>query len=611
LVLSEYYENILKANNWQSSRRKFIDYVVSEMEINWSKKNVFIIEAPTGYGKTTISQAVSLYSYYEELKSIVAFPLRTLLEDQFDKFKKIVPSELNGILGKRYMHNPDSRYLVKPITLTTIDTLSLTLFGLAPEDLDKVVRGWRGTFPGSMGHYLFSWSSTFLSNTVLDEVHLITDSTKSINFLFALIQLALENNLKLILMSATIPSVLEDLVKSHFNKHKDRIMFLKFGNDSFSYDENFVAERKNKKYEVLLVKLNESNKFPRILECIEQNCNNYKRAIVVFNTVNECVQFYKQYEKRLGQLFSYKILLHARFTEEDREHKIELLRNIKESKLDSYIIVSTQVIEAGIDISSNLFVTDVAPMNSLIQRLGRFLRYRGENDGKVFIWYEVNDENELIKRKFKEKNEEKKLYKVYDWGLTNRTLNVLKGVKNEGNETINFRFHIPEDYKKFIDLVYNKDDFCFRDEEINDLLRIHMNFTRGSYEALEKFFELEGSFVRDGLIIPVITLEIFSSLVNKYGKMEEIPLREVARCSVPLSFDALRMLLNKVVGEVCIERDENSGKRVLKKGNIDPERLQEKFKNPKSAIRYIMEKSVVSLLVDACYDKEVGLAVLS
>jgi CRISPR-associated endonuclease/helicase Cas3 len=613
MSISKYYEDVLKANGWQNSRRKYIDYAISEIEEKWQDKNVFIIEAPTGYGKTTISQSISLYSFYEEFKSIVAFPLRTLLEDQFDKFKKTVPNELTEILGKRYMHNPDSRYLVKPITLTTVDTLSLTLFGLAPEDLDKVVKGWSGTFPGSMGHYLFSWSSTFLSNLVLDEVHLVTDSTKSINFLFALIQLAIENNLKLILMSATIPTALKNLMQSYFNKWKDKILFLNFDKNSPSYDENFVAERKKKNYEVVLMKLNENNKFSKIFECLEQNWNNYKRVIVVFNTVDECVHFYEQHKERLDQLFSNKILLHSRFTEEDRENKNKQLKAIKEKKLDNYIIISTQVIEAGVDISSNLFITDIAPMNSLIQRLGRFLRYEGEYDGKVYIWYEVDaDKGDMLLKKRESKKEE--LYKVYDWDLTNRTLNVLKEAKNEGYETINFKFHIPEDYKTFIDCVYKDGDFSPKKEEIDSLLKTHMNFNYGSYEALEEFFKLEGSFVRDGLIIPVTTLEIFSELVSKHHeKIEEVPLREIARYSIPLSFDVFKILTlkSRINGEIYSERDEASGKKVLKRRSVDPEVLQKRTRESKPTIKYIMQNSIVSFLVDVPYDCERGLMCFS
>ena len=133
--------------------RPFIDHVIDIMGEKWDKDHIFVVEAPTGYGKSTISATIALYSLYEEFKAIVAFPLRTLLEDQYSKFRILAKSD---VLGKRYMHAPDSPYLIKPVTLTTIDTLSLTLFGIPPEDLEKVIRYWTGTSRGSLGHYLFS-----------------------------------------------------------------------------------------------------------------------------------------------------------------------------------------------------------------------------------------------------------------------------------------------------------------------------------------------------------------------------------------------------------------------------------------------------------------------
>ena len=51
------------------------------------------------------------------------------------------------------------------------------------------------------------------------------------------------------------------------------------------------------------------------------------------------------------------------------------------------------MIGAGVDIS-NSFITEIAPANSLIQRLGRFLKYN-EKAGRIIIWYE--GENGKIK----------------------------------------------------------------------------------------------------------------------------------------------------------------------------------------------------------------------
>ena len=38
-------------------------------------------------------------------------------------------------------------------------------------------------------------------------------------------------------------------------------------------------------------------------------------------------------------------------------------------------LLATQVVEAGLDVSADLLLTEVAPMNSLIQRAGRCARW--------------------------------------------------------------------------------------------------------------------------------------------------------------------------------------------------------------------------------------------
>jgi CRISPR-associated endonuclease/helicase Cas3 len=111
----------------------------------------------------------------------------------------------------------------------------------------------------------------------------------------------------------------------------------------------------------------------------------FRRSVVVFNTVDEAVKFYEIARERSDIEKSRVLLVHSRFTGEDREEKRRRIEELK--RLDEYLIVATHVIEAGVDISSDLFISDLAPASSLIQRLGRFLRY-DEKEGKIYLWYE-------------------------------------------------------------------------------------------------------------------------------------------------------------------------------------------------------------------------------
>jgi CRISPR-associated endonuclease/helicase Cas3 len=49
------------------------------------------------------------------------------------------------------------------------------------------------------------------------------------------------------------------------------------------------------------------------------------------------------------------------------------------------IVVATQVVEAGVDISARLLITDLAPWSSLVQRFGRCARYEGESGDIVVL----------------------------------------------------------------------------------------------------------------------------------------------------------------------------------------------------------------------------------
>jgi CRISPR-associated endonuclease/helicase Cas3 len=88
-------------------------------------------------------------------------------------------------------------------------------------------------------------------------------------------------------------------------------------------------------------------------------------------------------------------LLHSRFRRRDRD---EILKNIQAFQANQpkdgspvadhpgIVIVSTQVIEAGYDLSSSSLWSEIPPWASLIQRLGRLNRDGLCKDAKAFFW---------------------------------------------------------------------------------------------------------------------------------------------------------------------------------------------------------------------------------
>jgi CRISPR-associated endonuclease/helicase Cas3 len=93
-------------------------------------------------------------------------------------------------------------------------------------------------------------------------------------------------------------------------------------------------------------------------------------------------------------------LIHSRFRSLDRKTKMDRLIDADEAlrpnaqKNDLYphgvIVVATQVIEAGIDVSAQTMITELAPWPSMVQRFGRLNRTGNEVPAQA-IWVDVKD----------------------------------------------------------------------------------------------------------------------------------------------------------------------------------------------------------------------------
>ena len=109
------------------------------------------------------------------------------------------------------------------------------------------------------------------------------------------------------------------------------------------------------------------------------------RSIVVVNRVDFAQQIHRAFEKRLKRVDGAPrvVLLHSRFRAPDRAARMaEALADPVEG---GTIVVATQVIEAGVDLSAALLATETAPFSSIVQRLGRCNR-AGEYDRAVALW---------------------------------------------------------------------------------------------------------------------------------------------------------------------------------------------------------------------------------
>jgi CRISPR-associated endonuclease/helicase Cas3 len=104
-----------------------------------------------------------------------------------------------------------------------------------------------------------------------------------------------------------------------------------------------------------------------------------ERTLVMTNTVSRAREVYS----RIRSQFQSTVLLHSRFRPADRRQRTLELDSIPD---EGQIVVSTQVLEAGIDITAHRLITDLASWGSLVQRFGRVNRF-GELSGGADIWW--------------------------------------------------------------------------------------------------------------------------------------------------------------------------------------------------------------------------------
>lgn len=120
-------------------------------------------------------------------------------------------------------------------------------------------------------------------------------------------------------------------------------------------------------------------------------------TLAVCNTVDDAAALHGQLQKKTEKSKSGTELrlVHSRFRPMERAAWVDafLSREACRPGVDR-IIVATQVVEAGVDISATTLVTQLAPWSSLVQRFGRCARYGGY--GNVIVVDRDADEKSAL-----------------------------------------------------------------------------------------------------------------------------------------------------------------------------------------------------------------------
>ncbi|BBL47172.1 MULTISPECIES: CRISPR-associated helicase Cas3' [Metallosphaera] len=364
--LVDYYGEACKLQGFEP--RKGIEETLSKIE----EGKAVILTAPTGYGKTSLTYALGLASlrgngHFDRV--IHVLPLRSIVQDLTSKLENFMrlAGYSNTVVGAYDMDFHDTPYFLRKVNVTTLDSFVLNMFKLP---VSEITRGMKG-----MGtHYEVPRGAIYSSVVVFDEFHLFSDDggkDKSLTSVIALLRGLGAMQVPFVIMTATLPGSLRDLIKEELEDVVEVV----------EVKDNFKIERD---VSVDFVDELDFNKLDR-------------RTLVVMNTRKGAITAYQE-AKKAGLS---PVLIHSKFSAMDRRRKVDEIKNAK-------LVISTQVIEAGIDVSFDVLYTEAAPLPNLVQRAGRVARYGGQGEvhilpfsGHVYDRNDVETSLEIVRREGK------------------------------------------------------------------------------------------------------------------------------------------------------------------------------------------------------------------
>ena len=130
-----------------------------------------------------------------------------------------------------------------------------------------------------------------------------------------------------------------------------------------------------------------------IAELLDRELADGGCAVVIRNTVREAQETYEAVKSVFGR--EQVTLLHSRFLAAERAARdrrmLELFGKHSQQRPVRHVVVATQVIEQSLDVDFDLMLTDPAPMDLVLQRIGRLHRHdraerpRGLRDARCLV----------------------------------------------------------------------------------------------------------------------------------------------------------------------------------------------------------------------------------
>lgn len=335
---------------------------------NLRRAKILSLTAPTGSGKTltAISLALKLRREIENEigyspRIVYALPFLSIIDQNADVlqdvFKKVQGASPTNDLLLVHHHLAD-------ITYTTEEA------EYEPKEGELLVEGWDSeivitTFV-QFFHTLFSGKNRSLrkfhriagSIVILDEIQsfphkywlLFKDTAEALSRYF---------NTVFILSTATQPAIFENPREILSNKE--------------AYFQKLDRTR-------LRVRIQSPQTLLQLKEDIlEKLREESKDTLIVLNTIRSAKELYNILRPSLHELGLKTFFLSSHVIPKERLQRIEEIKNTKTPK----VVVSTQLVEAGVDLDFQWVIRDLAPMDAINQVAGRANRNASRGKGIV------------------------------------------------------------------------------------------------------------------------------------------------------------------------------------------------------------------------------------
>lgn len=317
-----------------------------------NKSHISILDMPTGSGKTLCSLKLALESGKKRI--IYVIPYTSIIEQTANKFEKMFGDVLPVLQHhSNYSYDGDTEEEKK-----TAEKLKRTCENWdAPLIITTSVQFFQSIYhyKGSALRKLHNLRDSVI---VFDEIHLIPTELlrpclKAVGYITKYL------NSEALFLSATMPD---------YSK-----LF-----DNFLPDVNYnklVTDRTNFKY---FKKCEYKDMGRTTLETIAENASQCKNALIVVNTKKTAAELYNLVQ---GE----KYHLSANMTPAHRSRVIEVVRNKLENG-EHITVVSTSLVEAGVDLDFNTVFRQLSGLDSILQAGGRCNREGKDAKGYVYVF---------------------------------------------------------------------------------------------------------------------------------------------------------------------------------------------------------------------------------